>query len=135
MDHEEEILDGLSITLEDSLDLKERFESTIHLVGRLIADNEPSYIMVKEVLRSAWNKLGIVRISKAKDNIYAITIGEEAVVKKLLEGNPWFIRAIYWVQVHGILITFCTLKNARCLGSKIGEWKTPWKLGFVAFSG
>ncbi|RXH95865.1 hypothetical protein DVH24_008365 [Malus domestica] len=88
MHHEEAVLDGLSITLEDSLDLEERFESNIHLVGRLIADNEPSQIVVKEVLRSIWNKMGVVRISKAKNNLYAIKVGEEAVACKLLEGNP-----------------------------------------------
>ncbi|KAB2612811.1 hypothetical protein D8674_041722 [Pyrus ussuriensis x Pyrus communis] len=92
MDHEEEVLDGLCITLEDNLDLEERFKSTIHLLGKLTADNEPSQIVVNEVLRSAWNKMGVVRISKAKNNIYAITVGKEVMARKLLEGNPWFIR-------------------------------------------
>lgn len=91
MDHEEEVLDELCITLEDNLNLEERFKSIIHLVGKLIADNEPSQIGVNEVLRSAWNKMGVVRILKAKNNIYAITVGKEAVARKLLEGNPWFI--------------------------------------------
>ncbi|TQE02797.1 hypothetical protein C1H46_011626 [Malus baccata] len=48
MDHEEEVLDRLCITLEDSLDLEERFESNIHLVARLIADNKPSQIVVDQ---------------------------------------------------------------------------------------
>ncbi|CAN6691741.1 unnamed protein product [Malus baccata var. baccata] len=42
MDYEAEVTDCLNITFEDSLDLEERFENDIHLVGRLIADNEPS---------------------------------------------------------------------------------------------
>lgn len=48
--------------------------------------------MVKEVPRAAWNKMGVVRVQRAKANVYAITIGEEAVARKVLEGNPWFMR-------------------------------------------
>ncbi|KAB2622850.1 hypothetical protein D8674_025032 [Pyrus ussuriensis x Pyrus communis] len=73
MNYEEEMMDCLNITFEDSLDLEERFENTIHLVGRLIADHEPSQKVVKEILRSAWNKMGVVRVQHAKANVYAIT--------------------------------------------------------------
>lgn len=134
MNYDEELMDCLNITFEDSLDLEERFENTIHLVGRLIADHELSQSVVKEILRSAWNKIGVVRVQRAKANIYAITVGEEAVARKILEGNPWFIRdytfsvklwpkfpslddiepdrAIYWIQAHGIPRNYCTPKNA-----------------------
>lgn len=50
---EEEIIDCLNITLEDSLDLEDRFDISIHLVGRLIANHEPSQSLVKEILRFA----------------------------------------------------------------------------------
>lgn len=55
MDIDEEMMDGLNITFQDSLDLEERFDNNIHLVGRLIEDNEPSQTVVKEVLRLTWN--------------------------------------------------------------------------------
>ncbi|KAM1263020.1 hypothetical protein ACFX13_028749 [Malus domestica] len=88
----DEIVDYLNITLEDSLDLEERFDSSIHLVGQLIADHEPSQNVVKETLRSAWNKMGVVRVLKAKDNKYIIAVGDEVVARKLMEGNLWFVK-------------------------------------------
>lgn len=92
MTTDEEAMECLSVSFEDSLDLEERFENNIHLVGRLIADNEPSEHVVKEVLRNAQNKMGAVKILKAKPNIFAITVGEEAIARRLLKGNPWFIK-------------------------------------------
>ncbi|KAM1515822.1 hypothetical protein ACFXTH_014853 [Malus domestica] len=158
MEIEEEAMDCLNITFEDNLDLEERFEDNIHLVGRLIADNEPSQYVVKEVLISAWNKMGVVRVQKAKPNVYAITVGEDAVARRILEGNPWFIRnytfsvklwstyhflddieadrAVFWIQAHGIPRNFCTMKNARCLREKIGailEVEDPVEVGFRGF--
>lgn len=52
-------MDCSNITLEDRLDLEERFDNTKHLVGKLIANHEPFQIVVKEVLRSDWNKMGV----------------------------------------------------------------------------
>ncbi|KAB2625635.1 hypothetical protein D8674_017295 [Pyrus ussuriensis x Pyrus communis] len=78
-------MDCLNIMFEDSLDLEERFEHNIHLVERLITDNKPSQTVVKKVLGSAWNKMGLVRVLRAKANVYAITAGEEAVIGVVLE--------------------------------------------------
>ncbi|KAM1832802.1 hypothetical protein ACFX13_022692 [Malus domestica] len=77
---------------EDSLDLDERFEHNIHLAGRLIADNKPSQTVVKKVLKSAWNKIRVVRVLRAKPNVHAITARKEAMARKILKGNPWFIK-------------------------------------------
>lgn len=88
---------------EDSLDLDKRFEHNIRLVERLIADNKPSQTMVKKVLRSAWNKMGLVRFLRAKANVYAITAGEEAVVRKILKGNLWFIRDYTLYKIVAII--------------------------------
>ncbi|CAN6683163.1 unnamed protein product [Malus baccata var. baccata] len=104
----EEQLDCLNITLE------ERFDTTIHLVGRLIVDHELSQTVVKEVIHSAWNKMAVVRVLRVKANLYVITVGEEVVARRLLEGNPWFIRD-YTFSAHGIPRNYCTLKNAKCL--------------------
>lgn len=48
--------------------------------------------MVKEVLRNAWNKIGVVKVLRAKPNVFAITVGEESMVRHLMEGNPLFIK-------------------------------------------
>ncbi|KAM1097423.1 hypothetical protein EV1_014765 [Malus domestica] len=135
MEIEEKAMDCLNITFEDSLDLEERFEDNIHLVGRLIADNEPSQYVVNEVLISAWNKMGVVRVQKAKPNVYAITVGEAAVARQILKGNPWFIRD-YTFYAHGIPRNLCSIKNARCLGEKIRavlEVEDPVEVGFRGF--
>lgn len=86
--------------------------------------------------------MGAVKILKAKPNIFAITVGEEAIARRLLEGNPWFIkdytffvklwpayhylddidgnRAIFWIQAHGVPKQFCTVKNGMCIGERLG---------------
>ncbi|KAM1172358.1 hypothetical protein ACFX2G_022946 [Malus domestica] len=102
--------------------------------------------------------MGVVSVQRAKANVYAITVGDEHVARKILEGNPWFIRdytfsvkfwpsyhslddieadrAIYWIQAHGIPRNYCTEKNARSLGTKIGkvlEVEDPAEVGFRGF--
>ncbi|KAM1271324.1 hypothetical protein ACFX2J_032162 [Malus domestica] len=117
MDHEEEMMDCLNITFEHNLDLEERFDNNIHLVGRLIADNEPSQTVVKEVLRSAWNKMGLVRVQRAKANVYAITVEDEAVARKILEGNPWFTRdyTFSYMGYQGLIVP---RRTSEALGPK-----------------
>lgn len=90
--------------------------------------------------------MGVVRVHRAKLNVYAITVGEEVVARWILEGNPWFIRdytfsvklwltyhslddieadmAVFWIQAHGIPRNFCTMKNARSLGESYGLMKS-----------
>lgn len=126
--------------------------------GHLIADNEPSEHVIKEVLRNAWNKMGAVKILKAKPNIFAITVGKEAIARRLLERNPWFIkdytfsvklwpsyhylddidanRAIFWIQAHGVPKQLCTVKNGRCISERLGvvlEVGDPVESGFRGF--
>ncbi|CAB4313912.1 unnamed protein product [Prunus armeniaca] len=134
--------DEMVIHFDDSLDLEERIESKIVLVGLLIAHVEPPQTIVKEILRAAWSRMGVIKVNKAKENVYSITVAEEEVASRILDGNPWFIKgytftvklrplyhslddiqnntAIYWVQAHGLTRNLCTPKNARQLGSRIG---------------
>ena len=136
----EEVEDGLSICLEDRLD--EKPENSIALVSLLIADHEPSQATIKEVLRVAWNCMGAVKVVKAKANVYSIIVGDEKVARRLVDGNPWFVKghtfttmlwplypslddiaadmAVYWVQAHGLPRNLCTSKNARVLGARVG---------------
>lgn len=76
MARDDEMMDCLNFTFEDSLDLEERFKDNIHLVGRLIADNESSKHVVKEMLWNGWNKMGVVKVLRAKPNVFAITVGK-----------------------------------------------------------
>ncbi|KAB2636108.1 hypothetical protein D8674_026642 [Pyrus ussuriensis x Pyrus communis] len=123
-DYGVEDIECLSDFFEDCLDLENRFEDLIHLVGRMIVDQEPLQYVMKEVRRLLWHKLRVIRVARAKENIHAITNGEEAVARQLLEGNPWFVKGysfsvkfwptyhsldhikpdkvMFWVQSHGI---------------------------------
>ncbi|VVA40746.1 PREDICTED: reverse mRNAase [Prunus dulcis] len=127
--------DEMVIHLDDSLDLEERIKCKIVLV-------EPPQTIVKEILRAAWSRMGVVKVNKAKENVYSITVAEKEVASRILDGNPWFIKgytftvklwplyhslddiqadkAIYWVQAHGLPRILCTPKNARQFGSRIG---------------
>lgn len=143
LDVREDEVEAMSICFDDSLDLDERHENRITLVGLLIADQEPPQSVVKEVLRVAWSNMGVVKVSKAKPNVFAIIVGQEDVARRLMDGSPWFVkgytltvkswplycsiddieanRAVFWVQAHGMPRNLCIAKNARSLGSRIGS--------------
>ncbi|KAL6294417.1 hypothetical protein ACE6H2_002559 [Prunus campanulata] len=158
LDVGEDEVEAMSICFEDSLDLEERHDNRITLVGLLIADQEPPQSVVKEVLRVAWSNMGEVKVSKAKPNVFAITVGQEDVARRLIDGSPWFVkgytlsmklwplycsiddieanRAVFWVQAHGMPRNLCTAKNARALGSRIGsvlEVEDNGETGFRGF--
>lgn len=142
---DEEYMDYISINFEDSLDLEEMNVDFVHLVGLLIVDQESSQIIVN------------IKVFRAKDSVYSIEVGDEKMARRILEGNPWFIKggpftvklwpmyqsleeieanqAIFWIQVHGIPKNLCTIKNARVLGSKLGLLKIedPVVTGFRGF--
>ncbi|KAM1624242.1 hypothetical protein ACFX13_022611 [Malus domestica] len=88
----EEEIDCMSVIFEDTVDLEERLINTIQLTGRLITYEEPLESVVKEVLRLFWNGLGVVGIICVKPNIYSITVGDDQVASRILEGNPWFVK-------------------------------------------
>lgn len=140
-------MDYISINFEDSLDLEEMNVDSVHLVGLLIIDQELSQIIVN------------IKVSRAKDNVYFIEVGDEKVARRILERNPWFIKkapftiklwpmyqsfeeieenqAIFWIQVHGIPRNLCIIKNARCLVRSLGQCSrsiTLLSLGFVGSS-
>ncbi|KAM2637890.1 hypothetical protein EV1_022329 [Malus domestica] len=65
--------------------------------------------------------MGNIKIFRAQENVYALEVGDKNMTKRILEGNPWFIkgapisvklwplylsfyeieanRAIFWIQV------------------------------------
>lgn len=88
----EEYMDYFSVTFKDSLDLEKRITESVHLVGLLITDVKLSQLIVKDVLRSLWRKMGNIKVSRAKLNVCSILVGDEKVVRRILEGNPWFIK-------------------------------------------
>lgn len=84
---DEEYMDYLSIEFEASLDPEEKCLESVYLVGLLVADLEPSQIVVKEVLQNLWRKMGKVKVSRAKANVYSIEVGDETVAWQILKGN------------------------------------------------
>ncbi|KAM1094942.1 hypothetical protein ACFX2B_009752 [Malus domestica] len=74
MNMEEEFMDYLSFNFEDSLYLEEKSEELVHMVGMLIAEVEPSQIIIKEVMIRVSRKMGNVKVSKAKLNVYSIQL-------------------------------------------------------------
>ncbi|CAN6576137.1 unnamed protein product [Malus baccata var. baccata] len=92
MSMEEEFMDYLSFNFEDSLYLEDQSKELVHMVGMLIAEVEPSQIIIKEVMISVSRKMGNVKFSKAKLNVYYIQVGDEKTTRRILKGNPWFIK-------------------------------------------
>ncbi|KAM1255859.1 hypothetical protein ACFX1Q_030076 [Malus domestica] len=119
----DDFMDYLSVNLEDSLDLEERNVESVHLVGLLVTDVEPSQLIIKDVLRSIWRKMDNIKVLRAKANVYSIEVGDEQVARRIL-------------AVPGSSKNMCIVKNARMLGSKIGsilEVEDPMTSGFRGF--
>ncbi|KAM1149484.1 hypothetical protein ACFX15_029728 [Malus domestica] len=119
----DDFMDYLSVNLEDSLDLEERNVESVHLVGLLVTDVEPSQLIIKDVLRSIWRKMDNIKVLRAKANVYSIEVGDEQVARRIL-------------AVPGSSKNMCIVKNARMLGSKIGsilEVDDPMTSGFRGF--
>ncbi|KAB2604604.1 hypothetical protein D8674_040074 [Pyrus ussuriensis x Pyrus communis] len=90
----EKYMDYLLITFDDSLDLEERITESVHLVGLLIIDVEPSQLIVKDVHRSLWRKMGNIKVSRAKLNVYSIQAEDEKVLEESGSANDiqWWRR-------------------------------------------
>ncbi|KAM2411726.1 hypothetical protein ACFXTH_030054 [Malus domestica] len=119
----DDFMDYLSVNLEDSLDLEERNVESVPLVELLVIDVEPSQLIIKDVLRSIWRKMGNIKVLRAKANVYSIEVGDEQVARRIL-------------TVPGSSKNMCIVKNARMLGSKIGsilEVEDPMTSGFRGF--
>ncbi|KAM0979125.1 hypothetical protein ACFX2C_015024 [Malus domestica] len=67
---DEEYMDYISINFEDILDLEEMNVDSVHLVGLLIVNQEPSQIIVN------------IKVSRAKDNVYSISWGRKKWLKE-----------------------------------------------------
>ncbi|KAH0981110.1 hypothetical protein GBA52_008287 [Prunus armeniaca] len=141
-EEDEIMLEELSIRFDDWLELEDKTEESITLVGLLVVDHEPPQSVVKDILHAIWTNMGHIKVMRAKDNVFAITVSDEEVARRLIDGNPWFIkgnpftikhwplyqslddivadRAIFWVQAHGIPRNLCTMKNARAFGARVG---------------
>lgn len=50
------------------------------------------------MLRQACNDLGVVKVLKAKPNIYSITVGEEKVTHRILEGEPLVYEGVHFLS-------------------------------------
>ncbi|CAB4283169.1 unnamed protein product [Prunus armeniaca] len=101
--------------------------------------------------------MGTIKVLWAKENVYSISVGDEAMVRRLMDGNPWFIkgftftvkycplyhslddiipdRAIFWVQAHGFPRNMCSPGNARKLGARIGSVMEIEDVDEVGFKG
>lgn len=83
----EEASENMSLMLNISLNLEEQ-EAAVGLVGLLIADYEPSLSVVRDILRATWSNMGPIKVIKAKENVYSISVADEAVAYKLINRNP-----------------------------------------------
>lgn len=139
---DDEIIEAMSVEFDQTLDFLD-LEKGIHLLGILVADEEPGMRAVKSTLVGIWKALGQIRITRAKKNIYSITVGCEKLARRLIDGCPWNvrgygfsvrhwplyhslddiepIRATYWVHAHGIPGNQITVPNGRKLGSLLGS--------------
>lgn len=82
---EEIVLEDLSVELESELEVSDTV-SGIQLLGILISDVEPGVGGVKSALQGMWQNLGQIRITRATRNVYTVTVGDERVARRLIDG-------------------------------------------------
>ncbi|KAI5323778.1 hypothetical protein L3X38_032850 [Prunus dulcis] len=57
--------------------------------------------------------MGTIKIMWSKENVYSICVGDEAVARRLLDGNLWFIKGTSpWTPKKSVFIGNC--KETGC---------------------
>lgn len=104
----------------------------------MIAGRTPNREAVKSILKIAWQELCEAKITWVKDNVFAITIQDEEMARKILDNGPWsvmkfccsihlwpensdvegvqFIMVPFWVQVQGVPLNLCHMENMAKIG-------------------
>ncbi|KAM1807346.1 hypothetical protein ACFX11_030376 [Malus domestica] len=145
----DDFMDYLSVNLEDNLDLEERNVESVHLVGLLVTDVEPSQLIIKDVLRSIWRKMDNIKVLRAKANVYSIEVGDEQVARRilavpgsskvhLLQSNfdPFINNWMKFVQIElfsgsksmGSPRICALLRMLECLESLLTTFNTPYPI-------
>ncbi|KAL6294160.1 hypothetical protein ACE6H2_002302 [Prunus campanulata] len=132
----------LTIQLEESLGISS-LENGPKLIGAVIANKMPNRGAIKNILKTAWQEFGEAKITWIRENLFAISVQDEDMARKILERGPWSVMrhcfsvrrwplelaveeidthlVPFWVQVRGIPLNLCTKDNAVKIGRKIGD--------------
>ncbi|KAL6286553.1 hypothetical protein ACE6H2_010943 [Prunus campanulata] len=132
----------LTIQLEESLGISS-LENGPKLIGAVIANKMPNRGAIKNILKTAWQEFGEAKITWIRENLFAISVQDEDMARKILERGPWSVMrhcfsvrrwplelaveeidthlVPFWVQVRGIPLNLCTEDNAVKIGRKIGD--------------
>ncbi|OMO53347.1 hypothetical protein CCACVL1_28702 [Corchorus capsularis] len=112
------------------------------MAGKLISERAVNRGGVKNILRRAWMEFGEVKIADAPKNIFVFSVRNEEVMNQILQECPWsamgqlvnikrweskdsledldFSKAVYWIQIYGLIKDYLTKKNAEKIGKSLG---------------
>ncbi|KAL6270054.1 hypothetical protein ACE6H2_026965 [Prunus campanulata] len=128
------LIDELNYHFDGSCEVQERINNQITLVGLLIADHELPQSLVKNVLRAIWSNMGTIKVMWSKENVYSICVGDEAVARRLLDGNPWFIKGNIFTVKSWPIVLYSGFKPMASQEVCVRrELQGNWVLGLALF--
>lgn len=83
-------VEELVVHLENTMDLS-RMELEIKLVGAVLVNRQLNRWGMRNILCSAWKEFREIKVKWVHDNLYIITVPNEAVADKILGQVPWAV--------------------------------------------
>jgi hypothetical protein len=127
----------------ESLSLVSPASPSLKLVGKLVSLKPVSKVAIKKNILLAWSFLKFLSSEDKEDNQMVFTFEDMKDLSRVLDLSPWningtplflkywdnvstyldidFSTAAFWVQVHGLPLDMMSEKNARSIGSCLGD--------------
>jgi hypothetical protein len=116
---------------------------SLKLVGKLVSLKPVSKVAIKKNILLAWSFLKFLSYEDKEDNKMVFTFEDMKDLSRVLDYSPWningsplflkywdnassysdidFSTGAFWVQVHGLPLDMMSEKNARSIGSCLGD--------------
>ncbi|XP_050121457.1 uncharacterized protein LOC126599164 [Malus sylvestris] len=130
-------VDDLVVHLEKSMDLS-TMEQGIKLVGTALVNKTLNKWGVRNILKSAWQRWGDIKIKWVKDHTFVIKVNDEITAAKIIDQVPWAVMKqnfsvkrwplelaleeidlhtiSFWIQIRGVPPSLSSKANIRAGG-------------------
>ncbi|KAK4424810.1 hypothetical protein Salat_1674600 [Sesamum alatum] len=120
------------------------FSEGLTIVGKVLADKQLNYGVVKSTFLKAWAPKGDVKVNFLEPNTFAFIFNLKDDAKKILELSPWSFRGHHvitkiwnpdqafseldfgkseiWIQAFNIPVSLMTTNTAKLIGDEVGAF-------------